>query len=186
MKGLIIIPDFTGFTGFVKNIDIELGVAITSELINTIIENNTLGLVVSEIEGDAVLFFKLGEPVNATEVFDGLKTMHNAFNRKLRELSLRHKLDVNLSLKFIVHYGEISVYDIQGFKKLFGQTVIEAHSLLKNGAGQTNYILLTNDYLAGTSTTTDAQSTYWKYSSSRTTMVQGLRSIDYSFYTYAA
>ncbi|MDO9374380.1 MAG: DUF2652 domain-containing protein [Bacteroidota bacterium] len=186
MKGLIIIPDFTGFTGFVKNIDIELGVSITSELINTIIDNNTLGLVVSEIEGDAVLFFKLGEPVNLTEVFDGLKIMHGAFNRKLRELSAQHHLDVNLSLKFIVHYGELSVYDIQGFKKLFGQTVIEAHSLLKNGAGQTNYILLTQDYISSNSDATCFQSAYWKYNSSRSTMVKGLRSIDYSFYTYAA
>ena len=186
MKGLIIIPDITGFTGFVKNIDIELGVSITCELINTIIENNKLGLVVSEIEGDAVLFFKIGECLNTTKVFDGLKTMHDAFNRKLRELSERYNFDANLSLKFIVHYGEISVYDIQGFQKLFGQTVIEAHSLLKNGAGKTNYILLTQDYISSNSDVTGCQSPYWKYSSSRTTDIQGLRSIDYSFFTYAA
>lgn len=186
MKGLIIIPDITGFTGFVKNIDINLGVAVTSELLNTIIDSNCLGLEVSEIEGDAVLFYKLGNPLSAALVFEGLKKINVAFNNKLRELKALHAIEANLSLKFIVHYGEINVYTIMGFQKLYGQTVIEAHSLLKNGAGQTKYILLTQDYLAATTCPTDTNLYCWQYASSHSTPFAGLRTIDYSFYTYAA
>jgi len=59
MQGLIFIPDISGFTNFVKNIDIDLGVSITSDLLNGIIDNNPLDLDISEIEGDAVLYYRL-------------------------------------------------------------------------------------------------------------------------------
>ena len=55
MKGLIFIPDISGFTNFVKKIDDELGWKITRELLIEIIESNPLYLEISEIEGDAVL-----------------------------------------------------------------------------------------------------------------------------------
>ena len=186
MKGLIIIPDITGFTNFVKNINIDTGVFITTELLNSIIENNTLGLTIAEIEGDAILFYKLGNPLAPAQIFDGLKIMYEAFNDKLNTLKNLFNLTATLSLKFIVHYGDVNVYNIKGFKKLFGQTVIEAHCLLKNGNGRTNYILLTNDYISASPNFTWHTATNWAYTSSHSTMLAGLRTIDYSFYTYAA
>ena len=186
MKSLIIIPDITGFTNFVKNTDIDLAVSITSDLLNTIIDSNCIDLEVSEIEGDAVLFYKLGGPVNMPELFECLKKIYEAFNNKLEELKSSHNFEAELSLKFIVHYGEVNVYNIKGFKNLFGQTVIEAHCLLKNGEGQTNYILLTQDYISSVSSITEYNSTYWIFSSYHSTMFTGLRTIDYCFYKYAA
>lgn len=58
MQGLIFIPDITGFTNFVRKIDIDLGVSITRDLLNEIIDNNDMELELSEIEGDALLFLK--------------------------------------------------------------------------------------------------------------------------------
>ena len=63
MKGLIFIPDISGFTNFVKKIDIELGRKITRELLIEIIESNPLYLEISEFEGDAVLYYKQGKPI---------------------------------------------------------------------------------------------------------------------------
>ncbi len=147
MKGLILIPDISGFTNFVKSIDMEHGASITSDLLNSIIDNNPLDISLSEIEGDAILFYKLGKPLPLREVISGFKKMHEAFDACFRKWKSHYKIDVDLSLKLVVHYGDIIVYDIKGFKKLYGETVIESHNLLKNGNGIAEYILITEDYV---------------------------------------
>jgi hypothetical protein len=147
MKGLIFIPDITGFTDFVRETDMNLGAAVMHELLSEIIDSNQLDLDISEIEGDAVLFYKIGQPIPLSQIFVAFNNMYEAFNKKYRELSARYKINLNLSLKFILHYGEMSVYYIKGFKKLYGQTIIESHRLLKNGSGNSDYILITDDYI---------------------------------------
>lgn len=147
MKGLIFIPDISGFTNFVKSIDIDLGVSITSDLLNVIIDNNPLKLELSEIEGDAILFYKIGKPIPLKHVLSCFKNMYEAFDSTYRKWKIAYNLEADLSLKLIVHYGNIIVYDIKGFKKLYGETVIESHNLLKNGNGASEYVLVTEDYL---------------------------------------
>jgi hypothetical protein len=147
MKGLIFIPDISGFTNFVKNIDIDLGVSITSDLLNEIIDNNPLDLDISEIEGDAVLYYKIGKPIPLQQVFNGFQRMYEAFDKKYKRWKLLYNLEADLSLKLIVHYGDIIVYDLKGFKKLYGETVIESHRLLKNGSDASEYMLITEDYV---------------------------------------
>jgi hypothetical protein len=147
MQGLILIPDISGFTHFVKGINLELGVSITHELLSEIIDNNPLDLELSEIEGDAILFFKVGRPVPMSEIFAGIKKMYEAFDRKYHALKMLHGLQSDLSLKFILHYGHMDVYHLKGFKKLYGQTIIESHRLLKNASPSPSYLLITEDYI---------------------------------------
>ncbi len=147
MKGLIFIPDMSGFTNFVKSTDINLGVSITSDMLHNIIENNPFDMNLSEIEGDAILFYKIGQPFPLKEIINGFTNMYEAFDARFRKWKLRYRIDADLSLKLIVHYGDIIVYDIKGFKKLYGETVIESHNLLKNGNGISDYILITEDYV---------------------------------------
>jgi len=185
MKGLIIIPDITGFTSFVKVMDNGLGMSITSDLLNEIIDNNPLNIELSEIEGDALLFYKLGQPLHITELFTGVEKMYEAFNRKFKALQTLHQLDIELSLKFIVHYGDINVYDIKGFRKLYGQTVIESHNLLKNGQQQSDYILITEDYFAALDQQhITEQVNSWKYNKKTAQLLNGFRKISYHFYDY--
>src|SRR5688500_11939502 len=185
MKGLIIIPDISGFTSFVKAMDNGLGMSITSDLLTAIIDNNPLNIELSEIEGDALLFYKLGQPIEITELFSGLKKMYEAFNNRFTELKKLHQIEMELSLKFIVHYGDINVYDIKGFRKLYGQTVIESHGLLKNGQEQSDYILVTEDYFTALNETiTNDQISGWKYKRNNSQLFQGLRNITYHFYSY--
>lgn len=147
MKGLIFIPDISGFTNFVKSIDINLGVSIVRDLLNNIIDNTPLDMNLSEIEGDAVLFYKLGQPFPLKEIIKGFTHMYEAFGIRFRKWKLQYHIEADLSLKLIVHYGDIIVYDIKGFRKLYGETVIESHNLLKNGNGISDYILITEDYV---------------------------------------
>jgi hypothetical protein len=186
MKGLIIIPDITGFTNFVKNIDIDLGVSITSDLLNEIINSNPLDLEISEIEGDAILYYKEGPPLPLNIMLAGFKDIYEAFNKKFEGLKSLYNLDANLTLKFIVHYGEINVYNIKGFKNLYGQTVIESHCLLKNGEGNKNYVLITEDYFKALDQTVSLiSSSNWEYNISSSQTFAGLRRINYSFYNYS-
>ena len=177
MKGLIIIPDITGFTNFVKAMNNSLGMAITSELLNVIIDNNPLNIELSEIEGDALLFYKLGQPLSLDELFAGLNKMYQAFNSKFESLKNIHNLSVDLSLKFIVHYGDIDVYDIKGFRKLYGQTVIESHGLLKNGQGESDYVLITEDYFNALNQVTLNIISEWRYNRNTSQLLNGLRNI---------
>lgn len=147
MKGLICIPDISGFTNFVKSIEIDDGVSIIRDLLSEIIENNPLSLELSEIEGDAILFYKIGKPIPLDTVFDAFYQMYDAFDKKYYSLREKYNVHIDLSLKFILHYGEMSVYDIKGFRKLYGQTIIESHCLLKTCTKEANYILITQDYM---------------------------------------
>lgn len=147
MKGLIFIPDISGFTNFVMSINMDVGIEITKDLLNVIIDKNSLKLQISEIEGDAVLFYKIGEPISLNKVFNTFWRMNNAFDIKYQGWKQLYKLEVDLSLKLILHYGDIKAYYVKGYKKLYGEAIIEAHQLLKNGNDISEYILITNDYV---------------------------------------
>lgn len=147
MKGLVFIPDISGFTNFVNSVDLDVGVAITKDLLNVIVDNNPLKFEISEIEGDAVLFYKIGKPIPLQKVFNAFMRMHKAFDVEYRRLQMIYNITSTLSLKLILHYGDITVYDVKGFKKLYGEAIVEAHQLLKNGNGISEYILITKDYV---------------------------------------
>ena len=55
-KGLLFIPDISGFSRFVSQTEIEHSRLIIQELLETLINANQMGLEVSEVEGDAILF----------------------------------------------------------------------------------------------------------------------------------
>ena len=58
MDSLILIPDISGFTSFVNETEVKHSKHIIAELLELIIESDQLGMTVSEVEGDAILFYK--------------------------------------------------------------------------------------------------------------------------------
>ncbi len=184
MKGLIFIPDISGFTNFVKSIDMNLGVSITRDLLNSIIDSNPLDVNLSEIEGDAILFYKLGKPFPLKEIMNGFNNMYEAFDTRFKKWKLQYKIEADLSLKLIVHYGDIIVYDIKGFKKLYGETVIESHNLLKNGSKISDYILVTDDYVkALNQNISDLLVAENDYPSRQSQLYSGVKKIVYYFFS---
>ena len=184
MKGLIFIPDMSGFTNFVKSIDINLGVAITRDMLNNIIDNNPLDMNISEIEGDAILFYKIGNPFPLKEIINGFTNMYEAFDTRFKKWKLQYDIEADLSLKLIVHYGDIIVYDIKGFRKLYGETVIESHNLLKNGNGICEYILITEDYVKALhQNISDLLLADNEYYTSQSQLYSGVKRIAYYFFS---
>ena len=59
---MLFIPDISGFTRFVNEVEIEHSRFIIQQLLEVLIKANEVGLEISEIEGDAILFYKFGEP----------------------------------------------------------------------------------------------------------------------------
>jgi len=185
MQGLIFIPDITGFTQFVSNIDINLGVSITKELLNEIIESNPLDLEISEIEGDAILFYKIGKPIPLAKVFAAFENMYEAFEAKLHALKARYCIQTRLSVKFIMHYGNMTMYHLKGFRKLYGQCIIESHRLLKNGSDDSSYILITEDYVKALQASgCGLYLSDWKFDSYTSQVFTDLREISYFFFNY--
>ena len=159
-KGLLFIPDISGFTEFVTNIELAHSHHIIQELIEVLIDENEMGLEVSEIEGDAVLFYKFGESPELSLIYEQVEKMFFAFHKKLKIFEQNRTCDcnactsaINLTLKFITHYGEFRGYKIKNFYTLIGKDVIVAHQLLKNTIDKHEYWLVTkglaNDNLPG-------------------------------------
>jgi hypothetical protein len=153
-KGLLFIPDISGFTRFVNEIELEHSRHIIQQLLELLINANEVGLEVSEIEGDAILFYKFGEPLELEAIYKQVERMFCSFHQHINAYNARRICQckacisaVNLSLKVITHYGEFATYNVKNFSKLIGKDVIVAHQLLKNDIEQHEYWLVTQGLL---------------------------------------
>jgi len=153
-KSLLFIPDITGFTEFVNNTEIEHGQHIISELLEQIIDSNDLGLEISEIEGDAVLFYKNNEVPKLKAIYALAKKMFLRFHSHLKLYDNQRICQcgacssaTRLSLKFIVHSAEIGFTNIRNQKKPYGSDIVLLHKLLKNDVKYNEYMLFTHEYL---------------------------------------
>ena len=146
-QGLLFIPDISGYTRFVKDSDLLTGRQICLELLSTIVAENSLGMDVLEIEGDAVLFFKAGQLPSPAAILHQYEQMLEAFHDRMNALKKRFSLNLDFSLKAVAHYGTIATYNLAGFCKIYGPAVIEVHRLLKNSIQSDQYILFTEALL---------------------------------------
>ena len=174
-RGLIFIPDISGFTRFVNEVEIDHSRHIIQELLEVIINSNKIGLEVSEIEGDAILFYKYGDSPDLKEVYDQVEKMFCEFHKQLHTYDHRRFCQckactgaVDLTLKVITHYGEFTGYNVKNFNKLIGKDIIVAHQLLKNDIDQHEYWLVT-DGLSGDKISEDLPAKLnWNKSSKQT------------------
>src|SRR5687768_10009342 len=82
-RGLLFIPDISGFTRFVNETEIDHSRLIIQELLEILINANAIGLEISEIEGDAILFYKFGESPSLEELYKQVEKMFRDFHSYL-------------------------------------------------------------------------------------------------------
>lgn len=153
---LLCIPDISGFTKFMSDTDFELSSTVIPSLLNKIIYSNEIDLKVSEIEGDAVLFYRAGELPTFKELIAQCKLFYIEFYKQLAMLREKnsHKEDAIkipqiLGLKIVLHFGEeIGMVPVGKMIKLMGEDVIIAHRLLKNDIPFEEYILISDDLIS--------------------------------------
>ncbi|MCI0449454.1 MAG: DUF2652 domain-containing protein [Chlorobi bacterium] len=151
-KGLIFIPDISGFTRFINEMEIGHSRLIIEELLETLINSNQIGLEISEIEGDAILFYKFGDTPELKLLYKQVEKMFCDFHKSL--LAYDHSrfcqcractAAINLTLKVITHFGEFTSYSVKNFSKLIGKDIIVAHQLMKNDIKPHEYWLVTTN-----------------------------------------
>jgi hypothetical protein len=174
-RGLLFIPDISGFTRFVNETEINHSRLIIQELLEILIDANQVGLEVSEIEGDAILFYKFGEAPGLEELYKQVEKMFCAFHSNLAAYEARRFCQckacisaIHLTLKVITHYGEFTGYNVQHFNKLIGKDIIVAHQLLKNDIEQHEYWLVTTSLLHNNPPAGFAEWMTWNISAKQT------------------
>jgi hypothetical protein len=147
----LFIPDISGFTQFVNETEIGHSRHIISELLEAIIESDTLGMEVSEIEGDAVVFFLKAHAPGFSEIVDQARRTFEAFHSHLKRYERNRicpcgacQTAHRLSLKIVAHCGQIDIIRVRDFEKPYGSDVILAHRLLKNEVEDDEYLLVTD------------------------------------------
>ena len=82
-QSLLFLPDISGFTNFVNSTSSEHSKHIISELLEILIDQNTLGLELAEIEGDALFFYREGPLPTRQEIITQAHKMYTAFHSHL-------------------------------------------------------------------------------------------------------
>ncbi len=149
---LLFLPDISGFTEFVQNTEVEHSQHVISELLEVLIEANTEQLLLAEVEGDALFFYKENEIPSLEKLLAQVEHMFSAFYSHLKLLEENRicpcnacSTAPNLQLKIIAHSGQLQFINVQNNRKPFGSQVIEAHRLMKNSVNSDNYVLFSKD-----------------------------------------
>lgn len=188
---LLFIPDISGFTQFVNLVEINHGQAIIQELLETLIESNRIGMKVSEIEGDAIFFYRLGKDLKPEEIAAQCRSMFVAFHQQLRKYDMARICDCGactaagkMTLKIVAHQGHVSFYKVREHEKLFGPDVILVHRLLKNDIPEHEYMMATDNIPLEQLTSSGKKEFDWiKITKGSSTYEQGKVEYSYSPFT---
>ncbi len=147
----LFIPDISGFTRFVNETEVAHSQHVIAELLELIIDSDQLGLTVSELEGDAVLFHLQGRVPDRADLIEQARITFQAFHAHLKRYENHRICSCGacetahlLSVKMVAHAGPLQMISVRGFNKPYGPDVILAHRLLKNDIPESEYLLLSD------------------------------------------
>ncbi len=157
--GYLVLADISGYTSFVAQTEIEHADVALSLLLEAIVQNLSILLTISKLEGDAVFAYveqsKLHEGKSLLELIDNT---YLTFRDQAEALYSRSTCACRacqaiptLDLKFMVHHGDFIVQQVAGIKDLLGTDVNLIHRLAKNhvseSMGWKGYAIFTNQGL---------------------------------------
>ena len=149
----ILIADISGYTDFAGRAALHHSSYVLRELLDLIIESVRLDLTISEIEGDAILFYRLGDPILPEILLKQCERTFLGFHERLKVIERDRVCQCGacekasgLTLKFVIHYGQIEEITVSSFRKAVGIDMIVAHRLLKNSLPVHDYILASHAY----------------------------------------
>jgi hypothetical protein len=152
---LFFIPDLGGFTKFIAETEIQHSQHIIKELLEILVDANTLGMKVSEFEGDAVLFYRNGAPPSLEQLVQQARKMYLDFHTHLKQFEYTRICQCGacagasgIALKMVVHFGSAGTMRVKNHLKFIGKDIIIAHRLLKNSVTVPEYLLVTQSTLS--------------------------------------
>src|SRR5689334_15757873 len=106
-QAIILIADISGFTEFTGATEIDHAAHIITELLELIVASNDSDFTLAEIEGDAVLLYRKGEPLTRAQLASQCLRMFSNFHKRLSVIERDTVCQcgacqsaTNLSLKF--------------------------------------------------------------------------------------
>ena len=156
-RALLLIADIGGYTRFLKTHAINLAHAhdMVTQLLEAVIDGASGSLKLAKLEGDAAFFYAPMSADARVDVAPVVSAIRDAFEQRKALLALDRTCTCEgctqveqLTLKFVVHEGEVAFQRIKRFTELGGVSVIVVHRMLKNTVPIREYLLLT-DGLAG-------------------------------------
>lgn len=154
-RAVLLIADIGGYTNYMQWNRTHLAHAqlTVASLLESVI-NAGKGLKLAKLEGDAAFFWA---PDSQTKVVvcDRLSRMRAAFLQRREQMTNDiacecascEQLD-KLSLKFVVHVGEVADQKVKRRAELAGFDVILVHRMLKNTVPIAEYVLMTDPVAA--------------------------------------
>ena len=144
VSGILLIADITGYTKFLASSELEHAQDSLRSLLNLLIEHTRPPLVISRLEGDAVISYApAGSFLQGQTIVETIERTYVDF-RRARELMLLNTTCTcnacrnipNLDLKFFVHFGSFMLEPLHSYTELVGTDVNLVHRLTKNSVTQ--------------------------------------------------
>jgi hypothetical protein len=154
-KGYLVIADVTGYTAFLSKTELEHAHEILQALIEAVINQVKVPLLISRLQGDAVITYALDQGVvQGQTLLEAVEKMYYEFTATLENMQRNTSctctacaLMPELDLKIVMHYGTFTQQKLGNYIELLGNDVNLAHRLLKNEVtqktGASAYLLLT-------------------------------------------
>jgi uncharacterized protein YndB with AHSA1/START domain len=155
IQGYILIADITGYTIFLNQSELEHAQKILQSLLEVLIQNTKLPLVISRLEGDAVISYAPKDSfLQGATVMEMVESCYVAFKRAIDLMVINTSCGCNacrnmpkLDLKFFIHFGTFGLQPLASYTELIGNDVNLIHRLTKNHVrektGLEAYLLLT-------------------------------------------
>ncbi len=139
-EGYLLIADITGYTQYLNESELEHAQETLTALLQLLIEQTNPPLVISRLEGDAVISYGLLENFYQGQSFiEKIEDIYVIFRKALDRLVLNNTCQCNacrnisnLDLKFFVHYGTFGIQRISSYDELVGSDINLIHRLVKN------------------------------------------------------
>jgi hypothetical protein len=139
-SGLLLITDITGYSKYVNQSELEHAQSSLADLLRLLMDNTRSPLVLSKLEGDAVLSYAPYEGfLQPQTLVEMIESTYLAFRKALELMILNTTCTCaacrnlrDLDLKFFVHCGSFTIQELKQYHELLGNDVNLVHRLTKN------------------------------------------------------
>lgn len=139
-EGILLIADITGYTAFLTQSELEHAEDTLRNLLNLLIAHSKPPLVISRLEGDAVISYApMGTFPQGQWLVERIETTYFEFRKARESMVLNTTCPCNacrnipnLDLKFLVHAGTFMTQPLANYTELIGSDVNLIHRLTKN------------------------------------------------------
>jgi hypothetical protein len=139
-RGFLLIADISGYTSYLSDSELEPAAEHLRFLLDMLIENTKPPLVISRLQGDAVISYAPEASfLHGQTLVEMVESTYVAFRRALDLAVINNDCGchacrkiLDLDLKFFVHYGSFLVQQLGTHSELVGADVNLVHRLAKN------------------------------------------------------